>query len=340
MRGMRDEGAGEREGMAFGPDDLDRAETPVRGAPLRADAVRGEGVQDDAGNPWGDEPMPEDPEHDDVPTGLHTMGGPPRNHDGAEPLAGHHRPSAPAGESTADDATPATGPVSRRRALQVLGMLPLAGALSSLGAQQTGTGGQQSQQGHATPNPQTGTPQPARNTPKLAFFTRAELRTVRVLSDDVIPKDARSGSATEAGVPEFIDFNLSVPETDEATRTAWRGGLRWLDTETKRRYNVAYAAATRAQRHAVLDDISFPKGVPKGVPQGGIPPHLQPGAAFFARARDMIASGFFSSAMGHRDLRWQGNTFNPVWNGCPPEALQKLGVNEDMMTPRQKPASG
>jgi hypothetical protein len=314
--------------MAFGPDDLDRAEIPAGEAARGGDLVRGEGVQD-VENPWGDEPMPADPEHDDVLTGLHTMGGPPRNHDGDEPLAGHHRPSAPVGEPVA--ASDAIGPVSRRRALQVLGMLPLAGALSSLGAQQTGTGGQQSQQGHATPNPQTGTPQPARNTPKLAFFTRAELRTVRVLSDDVIPKDARSGSATEAGVPEFIDFHLSVPETDEATRTAWRGGLRWLDTETKRRHNVAYAAATRAQRHAVLEDIAHPDKVK---------PELRHGSTFFIRARDMIASGFFSSAMGHRDLRWQGNTFNPAWNGCPPEALQKLGVNYEMMTPRQRPASG
>lgn len=304
-----------------------------------ASGFRDDRATDGVENPWGNEPMPEDQERDDVATGLHTMGGPPQHHDSAEPPAGHHRPSAPIGEWTAastaestPDASPATGPVSRRRALQVLGMLPLAGALSSaLGAQQAGTGGQQSQQGHATPNPPTQAPQPARNTPRLAFFTRAELRTVRVLADDVIPKDARSGSATEAGVPEFIDFNLSVPETDEATRVAWRGGLRWLDTETRRRHAVAYAAATRAQRHAILDDIAHPDKVR---------PELRHGSTFFLRARDMIASGFFSSAMGHRDLRWQGNTFNPAWNGCPPEALQKLGVDYDMMTPRQKPASG
>lgn len=314
--------------MAFGPDSLNRAEILDGGIPAGGDAVRGEGLLD-VESPWGNEPMPEEDEQDDVATGLHTLGGPPQNHDDAEPLAGHHRPSAPASESTTDVATPATGPLTRRRALQVLGMLPL--AVTSLGAQQTGTGGQQSQQGHATPNPPTQAPQPARNTPKLAFFTRAELRTVRVLADDVIPKDARSGSATEAAVPEFIDFNLSVPETDEATRVAWRGGLRWLDTETKRRHNVAYAAATRAQRHAILDDIAYPDKVR---------PELRHGSTFFVRARDMIASGFFSSAMGHRDLRWQGNTFNPVWNGCPPEALQKLGVSYDIMTSRHTPASG
>ena len=213
-------------------------------------------------------------------------------------------------------------------------MLPLAGAVGSLGAQQTTTGQHPAQSGHATPNPPTQPPTPARNTPKIAFFTQRELRTVRVLADDVIPKDERSGSATDAGVPTFIDFNLGAPETDEGTRTAWRGGLRWMDTEMRRRFNVSYAGATRAQRHALLDDISFPNGVPKGVPQGGIPPQLQPGAAFFARARDMIASGFFSSAIGFQDLKWMGNTFNPNWNGCPQPALDKLGVNYELMTTR------
>ena len=281
-------------------------------------------------NPWGSEPL--EPMADE--TGFATdnlWGAPPEKHATDEPAGSHHLPSAPVGESTPPVAP---GPLSRRRALQVLGMLPLAGAASALGAQQTGTGQQPAQSGHATPNPPTQPPAVARNTPKLAFFTRAEMRTVRVLANDVIPKDARSGSATDAGVPEFIDFNLSVPETDEATRTAWRGGLRWMDTEMRRRFGAPYATATRAQRHALLDDISFPNGVPVGVPLGGVPPELRPGAAFYARARDMIASGFFSSAIGFQDLRWQGNTFNPNWDGCPPKALEKLGVTYDVMTSR------
>ena len=29
---------------------------------------------------------------------------------------------------------------------------------------------------------------------------------MRVLADLIIPKDERSGSATDAGVPEFMDF--------------------------------------------------------------------------------------------------------------------------------------
>ena len=282
-------------------------------------------------SPWGNEPMPDDaegtrvafdePAHAVEFDGPQSLGAPPQNQYAPEPLGGHHQSSAPVGETI--------GPVSRRRALQVLGFLPLAAA--GLAAQQqqqgtgTGTAGHPAQSGHATPNPPAQPGQPAKNTPKAAFFTAREMRTVRVLANDIIPKDGRSGSATDAGVPEFIDFNLSVPETDENTRTAWRGGLRWLDTESKKRHGVAYASATTAQRHAILDDIAYPDKVT---------PELRPGSAFFMRARDMVASGFFSSAIGFQDLKWMGNTFNPNWNGCPQPALDKLGVSYDVMTSR------
>ena len=64
---------------------------------------------------------------------------------------------------------------------------------------------------------------------------------------------------------------------------------------------------------------------------------LRPGVAFFARFRDMVASGFFSSAIGWKDLQYQGNVFNPNWQGCPKPALDKLGVSYDLMTTRVAP---
>jgi gluconate 2-dehydrogenase gamma chain len=206
-------------------------------------------------------------------------------------------------------------PINRRSALKVLGVVPLAGAL---GMTQQGQQAQQPRQTHEAPN------QPARNTrqaesqPQRRFFTAREYRTVGVLADDILPRDERSGSATEAGVPAFIDFNLSVEETSEDTRTAFRGGLRWLDTESRKRFKVPYASATRAQRHQILDDISWPSRSR---------PEFSQGTSFFVRFRDMAASGFFSSAMGWKDLQYMGHVFVPEWKGCPPAALRKLGVS-------------
>lgn len=150
------------------------------------------------------------------------------------------------------------------------------------------------------------------------FFTAREWRTVRMLADYIIPRDDRSGSATDAKAPEFVDFMLMDAETSDADRLAMRGGLAWLDTESRRRSGANFVAATDAQRRALLDDIAWPAKAP---------PEMSVGVAFFNNFRDAIASGFYSSAMGWKDLQYVGNVFNPNWNGCPEPALRKLGVS-------------
>src|SRR5258705_325838 len=60
------------------------------------------------------------------------------------------------------------------------------------------------------------------------FFSDHEIETITVLADIIIPKDEVSGSASDAKVPEFIDFIVrDMPEH----QTPMRGGLRWLDME-------------------------------------------------------------------------------------------------------------
>jgi len=147
-----------------------------------------------------------------------------------------------------------------------------------------------------------------------AFFTPHEWDTVRVLADLVIPKDERSGSATDAGVPEFMDFMMNDRPDGQ---TPMRGGLAWLDNECSERFAKTFVAATPTEKTAVLDDIAWPKKAKPDVSQG---------VAFFNMFRDMTASGFWSSKIGVADLDYRGNTFVQEWAGCPPEALQKLGV--------------
>src|SRR4026208_460687 len=68
---------------------------------------------------------------------------------------------------------------------------------------------------------------------KPKFFTRHEYATVTLLVDLVIPKDEHSGSATDAGVPQFIDFMMA---DQPARQTAMRGGLAWLERECASRF--------------------------------------------------------------------------------------------------------
>jgi hypothetical protein len=146
------------------------------------------------------------------------------------------------------------------------------------------------------------------------FFTRREYATVLVLVDLIIPKDERSGSATDAGVPPFMDFMM----TDQPARqTAMRGGLAWLDRECVTRFDKDFLASTPSQRAQVLDDISWPH---KAKPE-----HAH-GVAFFNSFRDLTASGFFTSKIGIADLQYMGNGYVPEWTGCPSAVLKKLGL--------------
>jgi hypothetical protein len=149
------------------------------------------------------------------------------------------------------------------------------------------------------------------------FFTPAEWQMVRRLSDLIVPRDARSGSATDVGVPEFMDFMM----IDQPLRQErMRNGLQWLDAETERRFGNPFTACDAAQHAALLDDIAWPKRAPES---------LKDGVAFFVSFRNLVLTGFWSSKVGIEDLQYQGNTFVPHWDGCPPAALQKLGVSYD-----------
>lgn len=158
-----------------------------------------------------------------------------------------------------------------------------------------------------------------------AFFTEPEWQTVRMLANYVIPRDERSGSATDAKVPEYIDWLMADKEASEASRVAMRGGLGWLDLECSERFGKTFVGATDAERRAVLDDIAYPKKAR---------PEMIHGVAFFNRFRDLTAAGFFSSQIGYKDVNYVGNVFNPDWRGCPPEAMAKLGVSHDVMKTR------
>jgi hypothetical protein len=146
------------------------------------------------------------------------------------------------------------------------------------------------------------------------FFTKHEYETVRALVDLIIPRDERSGSATEAGVPEFIDFMMI---DQPARQTAMRGGLGWLDLECQKRYDRMFLECGAPERTAVLDDIAWPDRAR---------PEMSHGVAFFNSFRDLTATGFWTSKMGMEDLQYLGNTFVGQWTGCPEEALKRLGV--------------
>lgn len=224
------------------------------------------------------------------------------------------------------------GTVNRRDLLRLLAAAPLAAGFTWTEAEASTASGLA--QAARTTAPATV------YTPK--FFTAHEFATVRVLADTIIPRDERSGSATDAGVPEFIDFIMrDEPVLPEESRrqTAMRGGLAWLDLECQRRYDKTFVGGSQTERNAVLDDISWPAPVPEPGTDAAAPPvpDFARGRAFFFSFRDLTASGFWTTKAGMADLQYLGNRYVAEWTGCPDEALKQLGVSYPVAAPGPKP---
>ncbi len=199
--------------------------------------------------------------------------------------------------------------VNRRQVLKVLGAAPAAMAFTWTMEEAVQAAGAV-QQARATAAA-AGQPYAPR------FLSPHEYATVTALGDLIIPADATSGSASDAGAPEFIDY-LIAEQTDR--QTAVRGGLSWLDNECRRRFDKAFVDCADAQRRQVLDDIAWPAKAPAGMSQG---------VHFFNLMRDLVATGFWSSKIGVADIGYLGNKMVAEWTGAPENVLQKLGVSYD-----------
>jgi Gluconate 2-dehydrogenase subunit 3 len=139
------------------------------------------------------------------------------------------------------------------------------------------------------------------------YFTAKQYEMISSLCDTIIPKDEKSGSALEAGAPEFIDLLTSE---NEDYQLALGGGLMWLDTRCVDQYGKVFMECSPEQKKEILDLIAFRKNAKKD-------PGLSQGVAFFAFLRKMTCDGYYTSKIGIADLQYIGNVTRSEWPGCP-----------------------
>jgi hypothetical protein len=158
---------------------------------------------------------------------------------------------------------------------------------------------------------------------EATFFTDHEMATIKVLGDIIIPKDDRSGSASDAGVPDFIEF---MAKDKPENQVPLRGGLRWLDMQSLKRYSNTFKDCTGKQQLELVDEIAYPAKAK---------PEMKQGVAFFDRMRGLVATGFFTSKMGIEDLGYVGNRPNR-WEGVPEEIIKQYGLENVTFATFQK----
>jgi hypothetical protein len=148
------------------------------------------------------------------------------------------------------------------------------------------------------------------------FFSNHELETIAVLCDLILPANDNFGSATDAGVPEFIEFiSKDIPKH----QMPLRGGIMWLDNRSNRSNNLEFKSCSEEQQKTLLDEIAYPDQANPEVMQGVI---------FFTLMRDLTLSGYYTTKMGIDDLGYKGNSPN-VWDGVPQDVLDKHGMKYD-----------
>jgi gluconate 2-dehydrogenase gamma chain len=200
---------------------------------------------------------------------------------------------------------------SRRGLFQIVGAVPAIAAVTaeSLAAQHNH--GQPSEQGNASKTPY-----------RRQVFDDHQWKTVCVLCDLIIPADDRSGSATDAGVPEFLDDWIAFrteQDGNEDLQAQILGGLMWLDRESNAKFQKNFADASAEQQKQVLDRIAYPKKARE---------EDHAWVVFFDEFRSLTVGGYFSSKMGVKDLPYLGNTAVPEWKGCDPKVW---AIIEDRM---------
>lgn len=127
-----------------------------------------------------------------------------------------------------------------------------------------------------------------------SFFTAAELATLTIWTELMIPRTETPGAA-DAGVPLLID---RLCARNAGTGREWREALAWLESNAG------------AGRTALLERLNRESGTP--------------GARWFRLLKDTTIDQYYSTREGlHVELGWDANTYLPEFKGCTHPEHQK-----------------
>jgi hypothetical protein len=149
-------------------------------------------------------------------------------------------------------------------------------------------------------------------------LSAAQRSSATVLADAILPADGEWPAASKVGVVEFIDEWISAPYSQmTADRSVLVQGFEWLDAESKRRFKKRFAQLSSDQINTICDDLAPGEKQRKDAEQA---------TGFFARFRQLVAAGYYTTPQGMRDIGYVGNVPLAKYDGPPMEVLRKIGV--------------
>jgi hypothetical protein len=149
------------------------------------------------------------------------------------------------------------------------------------------------------------------------FFTNQELFTLDKICNLILPPN-EFGSIRDAEVVQLIEFMAKdIPTYKEPLRN----GLKWIDNESKKRFNNLFVDCEIAQQKNIFDEIAYYD------PNKSISDYSEP-VQWFNLVRNLTMTGYFTSEVGINELGYKGNIPN-IWDGVPQDVLDQYGLEYD-----------
>ena len=136
------------------------------------------------------------------------------------------------------------------------------------------------------------------------FLSNREDELVTTLAELILPQTDTPG-ARAALVNRHIDLVLD-DETPEVRR-AFRDGLKWVEAESRERFNAGFLDAAEERQIELLTEVSESSDGERSE-----------GHAFFLDIRARTVFAYYTSKIGiHDELEYKGKTPLAEWTGCP-----------------------
>jgi len=146
---------------------------------------------------------------------------------------------------------------------------------------------------------------------KPLFLDQHQNETLIILSDLIIPATDTPG-AKEALVNRYIDLVLA-PESSEVQRS-FLNSLGYLDGESIRRYRAAFRYLKREEQDDLLHALAYPRSASGWTGEADGTPDI--GHAHFEALKQRIATAYYSSQIGTKELGWDGAFAHGPYEGC------------------------
>jgi hypothetical protein len=145
---------------------------------------------------------------------------------------------------------------------------------------------------------------------KAAFLNDQQNETLIALSDVIIPATATPG-AKEAMVNRYLDLLLSVQPAE--FQRQFVDALAFIDSESQKQLGKDFRALAPSDQIWLLTPWAYPRQPSHWMEQEDKP---DPAQDHFERLKALIASAYYGSEIGQKELGWDGSIFHGPYQGC------------------------